>query len=122
MFRLSLAAGMLGLCSLVWNLTVSATADGPDFYAVTGVAADDVLNMRSEPSADAVKVGAIPHDARGLKNLGCQGLPSYGEWQSMSESERAESRRRYWCRVSFQGLEGWVAGRFLMEGSPPPAD
>ena len=40
--------------------TAEAEADGPDFYRVTGVAADDVLNIRAEPSPHATHVGSIP--------------------------------------------------------------
>ena len=96
-----------------------AEADGPDFYAVTGVAADDVLNIRAAPSARSEKLGEIPHDARGLENLGCQGLPSFAEWQAMTGQQRQESRKDYWCRVKYEELEGWVAGRYLREDSAP---
>ena len=96
-----------------------AEADGPDYYAVTGVAADDVLNIRAAPSARSEKLGEIPHDASGLKNLGCRGLPSFAEWQAMTEQQRQQSRKDYWCRVKYQELEGWVAGRYLREGSAP---
>lgn len=50
-----------------------AEADGPDYYRVTGVAANDTLNIRAEPSASARKIGEIPPDGNGVKNLGCQG-------------------------------------------------
>jgi hypothetical protein len=96
-----------------------AEADGPDFYAVTGVAADDVLNIRAEPSARSEKLGEIPHDARGLENLGCLGLPSFVEWQAMTGQQRQASRKDYWCRVKYQELAGWVAGRYLREDSTP---
>ena len=98
-----------------WTTPVVATADGPDYFAVTGVADNDVLNMRAGPSVHAGKVGEIPHDARRVQNLGCQGLPSFGEWEQMTEQQRRESRKNYWCRVGFDGREGWVAGRFLRE-------
>lgn len=92
-----------------------ATADGPDYYAVTGVAADDVLNMRAKPSPAAAKVGEIPHDGRGIQNLGCQGGPSFAEWQQMSPAEREAAAKKRWCRVRYKGIEGWVAGWFLEE-------
>lgn len=99
-----------------------ATADGgPDYYAVTGVAADSVLNIRAEPSAKSRKIGEIPHSARGLRNLGCTGVPSFAEWSKMSETERRRAGRDRWCRVRYQGIVGWVAGRYLMEDSNPPA-
>ena len=106
---------LLLLSAASWAAPVAATADGPDYFAVTGVAENDVLNMRAGPSALAEKIGEIAHDARRLQNLGCQGLPSFGEWEKMTEQQRRDSRRHYWCKVGFQGAEGWVAGRFLRE-------
>ena len=97
-----------------------ADADGPDFYAVTGVAPGDVLNLRAGPSGNAERIGVIPHDARGLQNLGCQGQPSFAEWQAMSPEERVRRGKRVWCRVRYQGVEGWVAGRYLREASGRP--
>jgi hypothetical protein len=119
---------MLGLAAIAalfvtanWIPTVQATADGPDFYSVTDVAADDVLNLRTGASEDAIKIGQIAHDAHGLQNLGCQGLPSYDKWERMTGKEREASRNHYWCKVRYQGVEGWVEGRFLREDSGAPA-
>lgn len=113
-------AVVLGLALL--NVCSSATADGgPDYYAVTGIAADGFLNIRAKPSAGSRKIGEIPHDARGLKNLGCTGGPTFAEWLKMSEAERRRAAHKRWCRVRHQNIEGWVAGRYLMEDSNPPA-
>ena len=71
-----------------------ATADGPDFFRVVGVAGDDVLWIRSGPSARTRKLGAIPFDARGVRNLGCRGR---------------------WCRVQYRGVRGWSHIRYLRE-------
>ena len=98
---------------------VAAEADGPDFFAVTGVTVDDVLNIRVEPTAASRKIGEIPHDGRQVRNLGCQGVPSFAEWERMTESERKDSAMHRWCRISYQGTEGWVAGRYLREDSGP---
>ncbi len=89
-------AALLVLVAASWATTVHATADGPDFYAVTDVATDDVLNLRAGPSEDAEKIGQIAHEARGLQNLGCQGLPSYGEWERMTGKQREASWKHYW--------------------------
>jgi uncharacterized protein YraI len=39
----------------------------------------------------------------------------------MSEIERERAARQRWCRIRYQGVEGWVAGWFLTEdtGTPP---
>lgn len=93
-------------------------ASGPDYFKVTGVASDDVLNIREKPSASADKIGEIPADGTGIRNLGCGGGLTFGEWQGATQAERAAAARKRWCRVSYRGIEGWVAGRFLAEGSP----
>lgn len=112
---------LLALIEAIRVTPALATADGPDFYAVTDVAANDVLDLRDAPSAQAAKIGRIAHDARGLRNLGCRGLPSIDDWERMTEQQRRESRMNYWCKVAYQGVEGWVAGRFLREDSGAPA-
>lgn len=106
---------LLLLIAACWSAPVVSTADGPDFFAVTGVADNDVLNIRAGPSAHSEKIGEIPYDARRVRNLGCRGLPSFGEWETMTGQQRRDSRKNYWCRVGFGGREGWVAGRFLRE-------
>lgn len=85
----------------------------PPFFAVTGVAADDVLNMRDVPNGDSRKLGAIPPNERGLKNLGClRPEPSLDRWMTMTEDERKNAKLE-WCRVEYHGQQGWVAARFL---------
>ena len=72
---------------------------------MTGVAADDVLNIRAEPDPHAKKIGEIPPDGICLRNLGCR----------MAEGQR-------WCSVetvSGDATRGWVAGSYLVEGGPP---
>lgn len=111
---------LLALIAAIWVVPVFATADGPDLFAVTDVAVNGVLNLRDGPSARAGNIGQIPHDARGLRNLGCHGMPSIGEWERMTERQRQDSRKHYWCKVGYEGVEGWVAGRFLREDSGAP--
>ncbi|MXU63931.1 MliC family protein [Oceanomicrobium pacificus] len=100
-------------------LPVGAEASGPDYFQVTGVASDDVLNLRDGPSAASAKIGTIPHDADGLANLGCEGGMSYAEWEKASAEEREKAAKTRWCKVSYKGQEGYVAGWFLGEGSAP---
>ena len=66
----------------------------PALYDVTGVAGDDVLNLRSGPSAGADKVGALSHDARDIEVL-----------------RRAEGAD--WGLVNTGETTGWAALRFL---------
>lgn len=110
---------LAGALLLAFVSAADAEADGPDYFKVTGVYADDVLNIREERDAKSRKIGEIPSDGDSIKNLGCQGGLSFSEWQAASPKEREAATRKRWCRVSFKGVEGWVAGRFLAEGSYP---
>ncbi|MGA0539534.1 COG3650 family protein [Neotabrizicola sp. VNH66] len=73
----------------------------PAAYQVQGVAADDVLNIRAEPSASAPVLGALgPFDI----NVEVLRLSEDGKWGLVSLAEGA----------------GWVAMRFLR--ATPPDD
>ena len=79
---------------------------GPDFWRVTGVGANDRLNVRAAPSSGARSLARVANGAS-LRNLGCR----------MAEGGR-------WCRVETLGgasVTGWASGRFLMEGAGPGA-
>jgi len=92
---------------------VSAQEEPPAFWAVTGVAAGDVLNLRDVPNGDSKKLGGIPPNAHGLKHLGCmKPEPDLMRWSTMSKAER-DNAKLEWCRVEYQGQQGWVAARFL---------
>jgi len=96
-----------------------AEADGPDFYAVTGVAADDVLNIRSEPDPHAAKIGTIPPNGTCIRNLGCKGGLTFEEFSELSPAQQEKRLREdpRWCKVEYRGITGWVAGRYLAEGA-----
>jgi len=114
-------AWVASVCLLVvGGQSAFATADGPDYYAVSGVAVGEALSLRAGPSVDAEEIGQIPHDARRLRNLGCQGGATLAEWERMTEPERRASRTKRWCRVRYGGVDGWVAGWLLREDSSAP--
>jgi hypothetical protein len=98
-----------------------ATADGPDFYEVRGVAKGDMLNIRAEPSAKATKVGEVPRDGTCLRSLGCQGGLSYQEFSELSASQQRRRLRDNprWCQIEHRGVRGWVSGRYLGEAECP---
>jgi hypothetical protein len=74
-------------------------------FRVEGVAADDVLNIRSQPDASSRILGSIPPQESHVEGLGA---PSTGA-------------RSTWQRVRYAGVTGWVNARFLRAnvGGPP---
>ncbi|HLL27716.1 MAG TPA: SH3 domain-containing protein [Xanthobacteraceae bacterium] len=97
-------------------LVPRAAADGgPDYWAVTGIAAGGVLGIHAGPSLAAASLGTVPWNGRRLANLGCTHEPTYQEWLAMSEEERKRAAERRWCRIRYDGITGWVRGKFLRE-------
>lgn len=99
--RFPLAALGLGL-----SLLATPALAEPDFLQVTGVPANDVLNMRAGPSAGNRQIGALANGDV-VRNLGCR--------------DNANGR---WCHVELldeMGGKGWVNGRYLREGHPRDA-
>jgi hypothetical protein len=113
--------GLLGIAAsalLLAASTASGTADGPDFYGVTGVGDGDVLNIRAAPKPSAEKVSEIPPGATCIRNLGCQGGLTYREFTGLTEAQKTARLKENprWCHVEYQGITGWVVGRYLREG------
>jgi N-acetylmuramoyl-L-alanine amidase len=94
-YRSQVATAVATAVSQFCGFGASAAPPSPAVatWRVTGVASDDVLNMRSGPGANEGVVGTIPPDGRGVRMVGtCTGQ---------------------WCRVSYQDATGWVNRRFL---------
>ncbi len=91
---------LAGLLALALLAALPALAQEPprESWRVTGVAADDVLNIRETPDLEAPILGRIPPDARRIRGFGC---------------EAAEPGGQEWCRVKYGDAVGWVRGRYL---------
>ena len=77
---------------------------GPDYWAVTGVPENDVLNVRSGVGMAHEVTGALANGDM-ARNLGCR-------------MERAQR----WCLIRTLGdqpTEGWVNGHYLKEAASP---
>jgi uncharacterized membrane protein len=66
----------------------------PHYARVSGVASDDVLNIRAQPDAGSADIGDLAHDAVGIEVLG---FDSTGDW----------------ARIGLGESDGWIASRFL---------
>lgn len=117
-------AGLVfGLLLTIGAGAASAEADGPDYYVVRGVAAGDVLHILAEPNPHAPPVGQIPPQGTCIRNLGCRGGLMFAEFSTLSPAEQERRTRAHprWCQVEYLGVTGWVAWRYLAEGSDPGA-
>lgn len=112
-FLTSLAVACVGMLPAA---PVHAEIDGhgPDAWRVTGVAADDVLNMRMGPGTSYLVIDSLPPDARGLEQITCVPLLLPSIYQRLSEEQRNSLPQR-WClmRTDDYIKAGWVAQRFL---------
>lgn len=90
---------MIGRVVALWLLATPAALaqDLPALFDVAGVAANDVLNVRAEPSAAAPVLSALPPDARGVEIV-------------------AYSADGAWGQVALPEGAGWVSLRFLTTG------
>jgi uncharacterized protein YraI len=94
--RLAVAASL----ALLSPAPVLATADGPDFYRVVGVAANDMLNLRRGPGTSFETI---------------VGLPNGREVDLLSRETHGGTQ---WCLVALREtpqLQGFVACRYLGE-------
>ena len=101
-----------------------ATADGPDFFRVHGIATGNALTILAEPRAGAPAIGSAPSDAVCLRNRGCRGGLTFEEFNTLDDEakrQRAAANPR-WCQVEYQGRTGWVDARHLTEAPCPMAD
>lgn len=88
----------------VVNDYADGLAGGPDWWQVSGLSANDTLNVRRGPGTGNAIVGQLANGDR-VRNMGCR----------MNGATR-------WCEVAFPGdqaLTGWVAGRYLREAGAP---
>ena len=75
-------------------LPASAIAE-PQYFRVTGVAADDTLNVRAEPAASSADIGDLAYNARAIE---VAGTDASGKWG----------------RIVWHEGNGWISMRFLM--------
>lgn len=96
-------------------------AHGPDAWQVTGVAPNDVLNVRMGPGTQYPIIGAFAPNARGLQQVTCVPLVSLEQFMDMSEAEYAALPPRWCLMTDVAGqTRGWVSAAFLAEDGSTP--
>lgn len=76
-----------------------ATTSMSRVYAVSKVAPDDGLNMRTQPGTGGNVVAVLPANAKGLIGLG----------------QEQKSGNSIWVKVAWAGRQGWVNKYYLRE-------
>lgn len=84
----------LVLALLIWGGAGIAQSEFPALFDVTGVAADDTLNVRQEPSGSAPVIGTFGPHRTGIEVTG-------------------QNDGGTWLRVNMHETAGWVSARFL---------
>ncbi len=114
--RLMMMAAAIAMALSAPAARAEIDGHGPDAWRVTGVASDDMLNMRMGPGTQYLVIDKLAPDARGLRQVTCVPLLIPQIWNRLTEAQRAELPPR-WClmQTSDLGKAGWVAQRFLME-------
>jgi len=94
-----------------------ATADGPDFHRVSGLAEGEHLPLRAGPGAEHAEIARLRAGRDGLIGFGCIGGLDLASWQRADAAERAAARAARWCRIGADARIGWAQGMHLGEGS-----
>lgn len=97
MIQRTTVASLLALAMAFQAAPALATADGPDFYRVVGVASDDMLNLRRGPGTNYETIVGLP-PGRELNLLSREG--------------------NGWCLVALREapqLQGYVSCRYIGE-------
>lgn len=80
----------------------------PALYDVTGVASDDVLNVRAAPGASAEMIGSLAPDATGIEVVA---LSDDGAWGRVNTGEASGwTAMRFLVRQPGQGADDWSTG------------
>lgn len=87
-----LASAALALALLAGPALATQEYQLPTLFDVTGVAANDRLNIRERPDAGAAVIGTLPPDAKGVEVM---------------------AERNGWAQVNSGERAGWVNARYL---------
>lgn len=89
-------------CRTAWvsarYISSVASDPAPRLYRVVGVASNDTLRVRSAPGSSAREIAAIPPGGRSI---------------ALSRCVKVQGYIANWCRISWQGVEGWAYSKYL---------
>jgi hypothetical protein len=114
----------VGVLMLAGFIFAGSAVAEPDFYKVRpdSVRAGATLILREHPKVrHSKRLGGVPYNADCLRNLGCQGGLSADEAAKLSPANQARRSRQSprWCQIEYNGMTGWIQGRFLAESLTP---
>jgi hypothetical protein len=104
------------------TVTVSATSSFSSAFVawrVTGVSADDLLNVRAYPSSGSRILVGYPNGTRLSMTGRCTGGVRLDELQGLPSWQQREAVRYSWCetwldpRGTGEFRNGWVYGKFI---------
>ncbi|MFK4823191.1 SH3 domain-containing protein [Paenochrobactrum sp. BZR 588] len=108
--KFSVSAFLLATFSLTIIQPAFATT-GPGCLRVVNVQQDDVLNIRSQPTAASPVVGKIPAENHGVIVLKGKCEPLNRPWANR------------WCPITYYGedqsAKGWVYARYIRDNDCP---
>jgi hypothetical protein len=98
---------LAGICMAAGWVGIARAHVIDEYWAVTGLAQGDALEIHEQPFGGSRVLGRIPSTAGGLPRGTCvvTSTPS----RPMSS----------WCRVTYGGVQGWVDSRFLADDPMP---
>ena len=108
---------LLFIITVLFHGAVVADADGPDYWQVHSVAANDTLSLRQKTDWRSKLVLKIPHNGKCLRNIECKGGLTLQEFTDLPESEkrRIRKQRPRWCLIVYKKIQGWVRAKYLRE-------
>ena len=118
--RISRAAQVAAILCAALGLAVPGAqaqidGHGPDAWRVTGVAQNDVLNVRMGPGTQYLVSGSFSPSERGLEQITCVPLHTPAQYNALTAAQVKALPPR-WClmRNAAMTTAGWVAQRFIM--------
>ena len=122
MIRRGLFIAIVAVIAAARVTSAQTNGHGPDSWHVTGIAADDVLNVRMRPGTDYPVIEKFAADARGLEQLTCVPFYALRHLKKMTDAQ-VQALPAPWCLMRDANMEraGWVAQRFITADDAAPA-